>query len=63
MKRFVILSSFTTEVVYDISTEQGVMTTCSCIGHQRNRCACKYVYSVYHFNKSCAVHSQGRLSQ
>ena len=55
--------SFTTEVVYDISTEQGMMTTCNCIDFQRNRRGCKHMYLVYCFDKSCVVYSQGRLSQ
>ncbi|PHZ15979.1 uncharacterized protein RHIMIDRAFT_246582 [Rhizopus microsporus ATCC 52813] len=36
-----IVKSFTTEVVYDISTEQGTMTACNCIDFQRNRRASK----------------------
>ena len=34
-----IVKSFTTEVVYSISTEQGITTTCNCIDFQRNTCA------------------------
>ncbi|KAG1171981.1 hypothetical protein G6F70_007593 [Rhizopus microsporus] len=36
-----IVKPFTTEVVYDISTEQGMMTACNCIDFQRNRRASK----------------------
>ncbi|KAG1170381.1 hypothetical protein G6F70_001459 [Rhizopus microsporus] len=36
-----IVKSFTTEVVYDISTEQGMMTACNCIDFQRNKRASK----------------------
>ena len=45
-----IVKSFTTEVVYDISTEQRMMTTCNCIDFQRNRRACKHMYLVYRFD-------------
>ena len=38
-----IVKPFTTEVVYDISTEQGMMTACNCIDFQRNRRVCKYM--------------------
>ena len=58
-----IVKSFTTEVVYDISTEQGMMTACNCIDFQRNRRACKHMYLVYRFKKSFVVYSQGRLSR
>ena len=36
-----IVKSLKTEVVYDISTEQGMMTACNCINFQRNRRVCK----------------------
>ena len=52
-----IVKSFTTEVVYDISTEQGMMTACNCIDFQRNKSACKHMYLVYRFDKSCVVYS------
>ncbi|ORE04019.1 hypothetical protein BCV72DRAFT_22364 [Rhizopus microsporus var. microsporus] len=58
-----IVKSFTTEVVYDISTEQVVMTACNCIGFQRNRRVCKHMYLAYRFDKSCVVYSQVRLSR
>ena len=45
-----IVKSFTTEVVYDISTEQGMMTACNCIDFQRNRRTCKHMYLVYRFD-------------
>ena len=56
-----IVKSFTTEVVYDISTEQGMMTACNCINFQRNRCTYKHMYLIYRFDKSCVVYSQRRL--
>ena len=45
-----IVKSFTTQAVYDISTEQGMMTICNCIDFQRNRCACKHMHLVYRFD-------------
>ncbi|CEI97822.1 hypothetical protein RMCBS344292_11947 [Rhizopus microsporus] len=57
-----IVKSFTTEVVYDISTEQGMMTACNCIDFQRNKRACKHMYLVYRFDKSCVVYSQEIVS-
>ena len=45
-----IAKSFTTEVVYDISTEQRMMTACYCIDFQRNKRACKHMYLVYCFD-------------
>ena len=56
-----IVKSFTTEVVSDISTEQGMMTACNCINFQRNRCTYKHMYLIYRFDKSCVVYSQRRL--
>ncbi|CEI87469.1 hypothetical protein RMCBS344292_01881 [Rhizopus microsporus] len=53
-----IVKPFTTEVVYDISTEQGMMTACNCMDFQRNKRACKHMYLVYRFDKSCVVYSQ-----
>jgi hypothetical protein len=58
-----IVKSFTTEVVYNISTEQGIMTACNCIDFQRNRRSCKHMYLVYRSDKNCVVYSQGRLSR
>jgi hypothetical protein len=58
-----IAKSFTTEVVYNISTEQGMMTACNCIDFQRNRRAYKHMYLVYRFDKSCVVYSQDKLSR
>ncbi|CEG76927.1 hypothetical protein RMATCC62417_11753 [Rhizopus microsporus] len=49
-----IVKSFAT----DISTEQGMMAACNCIDFQRNRRACKHMYLVYPFDKSCVVYSQ-----
>ncbi|ORE05830.1 hypothetical protein BCV72DRAFT_263124 [Rhizopus microsporus var. microsporus] len=40
-KVFYNVKFFTTEVVYDISTEQRMMTACNCIDFQRNRRASK----------------------
>ncbi|CEG64891.1 hypothetical protein RMATCC62417_01790 [Rhizopus microsporus] len=56
-----IVKSFTAEFVYDISTEQGMMTACNCIDFQPNRRACKHMYLVYRFDKSYVVYSQSRL--
>jgi hypothetical protein len=58
-----IVKFFTTKVVYNTSTEQGMMTVCNCIGFQRNVCACKRMYLVYRFDKICEVYNQSRLSQ
>ncbi|ORE14828.1 hypothetical protein BCV71DRAFT_274923 [Rhizopus microsporus] len=58
-----IVKSFMTEVAYDISTEQGMMTACNCIDFQRNKRACKHMYLTYRFDKNCVVYSQGRLSR
>ena len=58
-----IVKSFTTEVVYDISTEQGMMTACNCIEFQQNKRVCKHMRLVYRFDKSCVVYSQDRLSR
>ena len=58
-----IVKPFTTEVVYDISTEQGMMTACNCIDFQRNRHACKHMCLFYRFDKSCVVYIQRRLSR
>ncbi|ORE12016.1 hypothetical protein BCV72DRAFT_609 [Rhizopus microsporus var. microsporus] len=58
-----IVKPFTTEVVYDISTEQGIMTTCNCIDFQLNRHDYKHMHLVYRFDKSCVFYSQGRLSR
>ncbi|PHZ15008.1 uncharacterized protein RHIMIDRAFT_108905 [Rhizopus microsporus ATCC 52813] len=58
-----IVKSFTTEVVYGISIEQGMMTACNCIDFQRNKSVCKHMYLVYRFDKSCVVYSQDRLSR
>ncbi|ORE14824.1 hypothetical protein BCV71DRAFT_43266 [Rhizopus microsporus] len=52
-----------TEVAYDISTEQGMMTACNCIDFQRNKRACKHMYLTYRFDKICVVYGQGRLSR
>jgi hypothetical protein len=57
------IETFTTEVVYNISTEQEMMTACNCTDVQRNRRACKHVYLVYRFDNSCVVYSQGKLSR
>ncbi|CEI95583.1 hypothetical protein RMCBS344292_09765 [Rhizopus microsporus] len=38
-----IVKPFTMQVVYDISTEQEMMTACNCIDFQRNRRVCKYM--------------------
>ena len=58
-----IVKSFTTEVVYNISTEQGMMPACNCIDFQRNKRACKHMYLTYRFDKICVVYGQGRLSR
>ena len=58
-----IVKSFTTEVVSDISTEQGMMTACNCIEFQQNKRVCKHMRLVYRFDKSCVVYSQDRLSR
>ena len=58
-----IVKSFMTEVAYDISTEQGMMTACNCIDFQRNKRACKHMYLTYRFDKICVVYGQGRLSR
>ncbi|ORE06922.1 hypothetical protein BCV72DRAFT_327589 [Rhizopus microsporus var. microsporus] len=47
-----IVKSFTTEVVYNILTEQGMMTACNCIAFQLNRRPCKHMHLVYHFVRS-----------
>ena len=58
-----IVKSFTMEVAYSISTEQGMMTACNCIDFQRNRHACKHMCLFYRFDKSCVVYIQRRLSR
>ena len=58
-----IVKSFTTEVVSDISTKQGMMTACNCIEFQQNKRVCKHMRLVYRFDKSCVVYSQDRLSR
>ena len=45
-----IIKPFTMQVVYDISTEQEMMTACNCIDFQRNRRTCKHMYLVYRFD-------------
>ena len=42
-----IVKSFMTEVVYNVSIEQGMMTACSYIDFQQNKHACKHMYLVY----------------
>ncbi|KAG1171745.1 hypothetical protein G6F70_006360 [Rhizopus microsporus] len=67
-----IVKSFTTEVVYNISTEQGMMPACNCIDFQRNkrasnvdchdsnkRNATVYLRHCLEINSSLRVHTMG----